>query len=187
MYVLDVVDHGVKAALLAVMINRVMTRLLTASPALSPPEVAAQLNREFPWDQRTQQFFSLMLGLLDVPAGRFSYVSAGHPGPIHLPRSGSAVLLNVPGSLIGLADEEPQGQVLRLEGGDRLYLFTDGLSEAHNGDDERFSEQRCVLAVEEARHLPVADGVTRLARAAEDWSAPKAPHDDISILAVELA
>src|SRR5262249_47656779 len=58
LYLLDVVDHGVKAALLAVMINRVLSRLLAADPPPSPAAVAAQLNREFPWDQRTQQFFT---------------------------------------------------------------------------------------------------------------------------------
>src|SRR5262245_41603376 len=51
LYVFDVVDHGVKAALLAVMINRVLARLLgEGGAATSPVEVARQLHHEFPWD-----------------------------------------------------------------------------------------------------------------------------------------
>jgi sigma-B regulation protein RsbU (phosphoserine phosphatase) len=188
LYVLDVVHHGVKAALLAVMINRVLSRLLAASgSATSPVDVAAQLNREFPWDMRTQQFFTLMLGVLDGPGGQFRFVSAGHPGPFRVPPAGEPQFLHLPSVPIGLSpDGVYEEHCLSLDRGDRLYLYTDGLPDAMSPDDDRFGEERCSQVLTESRGLPLADGLGKLASAVEQWCAPRTPHDDLSIAAFEL-
>src|SRR5262249_37937405 len=128
LYVLDVVHHGVKAALLAVMINRVLSRLVADNPD-SPVEVAAALHREFPWDDRTEQYFTLQLGFLDPQAGTYRFVTAGHPGPIVL-HGERAEVLRIPSSPIGLGDGTYEEQRLTMGPGDRLYLFSDGLIEA---------------------------------------------------------
>jgi sigma-B regulation protein RsbU (phosphoserine phosphatase) len=187
LYVLDVVHHGVKAALLAVMINRVLTRLLAAGgPDTSPVEVAAHLNREFPWDMRTQQFFTIMLGVLDRPAGELRFISAGQPGPLLLGGSGEPQLLRLSGLPIGLGDGTYEEHRLSLEKGDRLYLYTDGFPEAMSSTGEAFGDPRCAAVLLEARGLPLAEGLGRLAGAVERWTAPSPPHDDLSIAAVEL-
>jgi sigma-B regulation protein RsbU (phosphoserine phosphatase) len=187
LYVLDVVHHGVKAALLAVMINRVLSRLLAAGgPDVSPAEVAVQLNREFPWDDRTEQFFTLLLGVLDQGAGEFRFVSAGQPGPLHLSGAGESRLLRMPAEPIGLG-RSYQEHCLRLGQGDRLYLFTDGLVEARGAGRGQFGAERCGRLLAEARDLPLGEGLSRLVQAVDEWTAPEAPHDDISIAAVELA
>src|SRR5207248_84420 len=74
--------------------------------AVAPPaEVADRLNQLFPYDLATEQFATLMYGVLDVATGEFRYVSAGHPGPLHLPAGGPPALLESPGFPIGLAGE----------------------------------------------------------------------------------
>jgi sigma-B regulation protein RsbU (phosphoserine phosphatase) len=106
LYVLDVVDHGVAAALLAVMVNRVLGQLHLSEDRLAvPAEVAAHLNREFSWDPQTEQFFTLLYGVLETNTGEFRFVTAGHPGPIHLARGAQAQSLMRPGSPIGLSAE----------------------------------------------------------------------------------
>ena len=50
-----------------------------------PAEVAARLNRLFPFDTSTEQFATMLYGILNVATGEFRYASAGHPGPVHLP------------------------------------------------------------------------------------------------------
>ena len=70
-----------------------------------PAEVAAQLNRLFPFDSATTQFATMVYGVLNVASGEFRYVSAGHPGPVHLPYVSEPVILESPGSPIGLADD----------------------------------------------------------------------------------
>ncbi len=203
LYVLDVVDHGVKAALLAVMINRVLCRLLAeGGAALCPAAVAMQLNREFPWDHRTEQFFTLMLGVVDRESERFRFVSAGHPGPLHLAPGQEPKLLRVPGTPIGmpngLDDDGYEVHCLPLNKGDRLYLYSDGLTEARrrrrpeNGlakaarMSDPFGEKRLGQLLDQARDLPLQEGITRVVQAVEEWCHPHTPHDDISVAAIEL-
>jgi sigma-B regulation protein RsbU (phosphoserine phosphatase) len=190
LYVLDVVDHGVKAALLAVMVSRSLVQLLTpvGRPRPIPPaEVAAHLNSTFPWDSRTQQFFTLLYGVLDLVTGEFRYVSAGHPGPLHLARGGEPWLLDVPGLPIGLGDETYRENSLTLGPGDRLYLYSDGLTDAMNEEGKRFGSARLLSALKESRAMALPDGLATLLRGVEEWCGRAEPYDDISILAVERA
>ncbi len=184
LYVFDVVDHGVKAALLAVMISRVLARLLPS--AKGPVEVAAQLDREFPWDQETQQFFTLMLGALDPTSGEMRFVSAGHPGPLHSRRGEEARLLKCPGTPIGLGDGDHDERALTLGRGDRLYFYSDGLPDGLNAHCKAFGDERLRVAVQREAGAPLGEGVKRLVGDVEAWCAPGAPHDDISVLAIEM-
>jgi sigma-B regulation protein RsbU (phosphoserine phosphatase) len=189
LYVLDVMGHGVKAALLAVMVSRVLGQMLSApgsrlSPA--PVAVAEHLAHAFPWDDRTQQFFTLLYGVLDLGTRTFEYVSAGHPGPVVLPRREKARSLNGRGALIGLGAGRYQGSSVSLGAGDRLFLYSDGLAEAENGEGQDFGKERVLKAIEAGRGTPLAASLAALLRDVEDWCGPAAPHDDISVLAVEI-
>ncbi len=197
LYVLDVVGHGVKAALLAVMVSRVLGQMLAApGPRLpsgdagkrlvAPAAVAEHLDRAFPWDERTQQFFTLLYGVLDQGTRTFEFVSAGHPGPIHLPRGEKARSLVARGALIGLGTGRYQGSSVSLGAGDRLFLYSDGLVEAKNGDLQDFGKERVLEAVEAGRGLPLAAGLAALVRSVEQWCGSAAPRDDVSVLAVEI-
>jgi sigma-B regulation protein RsbU (phosphoserine phosphatase) len=188
LYVLDVESHGVKAALLAVMVNRVVARLLAERADLPPGELAARLHREFPFNEQAPQFFTLMLGVLDADAAEFCFISAGHPGPLLLPRGGEVRPMRCPGTPIAClwADGVYEEHRLRLEKGDRLYLYSDGLFEAMNGEDRPFGVPRCAEVLAGARGEPLAEGLRRLLAAVEAWSAPGRPHDDITVAAVEL-
>jgi sigma-B regulation protein RsbU (phosphoserine phosphatase) len=189
LHVLDVVGHGVASALLAVMVSRVLSRLTqgkTSLPALGPAEVADHLNREFAWDPSIEQYFTLLFGLLDWRTGEFRYVSAGHPGPILLPRTGPGQVIRTSGFPIGFTDLAYEEQSLFLKPGDRLYLYSDGLTEARNAEREPLEEDRLLAALEESRSASLPDSLDALLHCAESWSAPAGPHDDISLLAVEM-
>jgi sigma-B regulation protein RsbU (phosphoserine phosphatase) len=186
LYVLDVVGHGAAAALLAVMVNRVLGQLRLSGGRLeAPAEVANHLNREFPWDCQTSQFFTLLYGVLEPDSGAFRFVAAGHPGPAHLPRDSAARNLKLQGSPVGLGDGRYEEHSLTLRPGDRLYLYSDGILEAQNKDGKTFGESRLLDQIEQGRAVPLADSLGLLLRAAQDWCGEVPPHDDISLLAVE--
>jgi sigma-B regulation protein RsbU (phosphoserine phosphatase) len=191
LYVLDVVGHGVKAALLAVMVSRVLARLLTqpsnGGRLPAPAEVAAHLNREFPWDEQTQQFFTLLYGVLDLGTGTFCFVSAGHPGPLFLPRDAEPQALHTAGVPVGLGDDGYEERCLSLRQGDRLYLYSDGAYEVMNEANKIFGEERLRRTLTEVRDTPLQVGLDRLKRTLEEWCAPADPHDDISLLALEIS
>ncbi len=144
------------------------------------------MNQQFPFDLEVAQFATLMYGILDVPSGSFRYVSAAHPGPIHVPVDQPPSLLVSPGFPIGLAEEPYNESVLQLAPGDRLYLYSDGLPEAAKVGGERFGDDRLLRALDGARAKPLQQGIAELLEAVEQWQGGESPQDDISILAVEL-
>ena len=199
LFVLDVSGHGVSSALLSVTLSRLLAppsepssilirdRELHERLDLTPPaEVADRLNQQFPFDLATAQFATLMYGILDVPTGEFRYVSAAHPGPIHVPVGQPPALVVSPGFPIGLADEPYTESVLQLAPGDRLYLYSDGLPEAAKPGGERFGDARLLRAIDRVRTKPLQQGITELLEEIEQWQGGESPQDDISMLAVEL-
>jgi sigma-B regulation protein RsbU (phosphoserine phosphatase) len=202
--VMDVVGHGVKAALLAVMISRVLGQLLAARGAvtrsrgphraegpqgkesLAPAAVVAYLNRAFPWDERTDQFCTLLYGDLDLAERTFTFICAGHPGPLYLPRSGPAQQLDTPGAPVGVGAGNYQERTVTLTDGDRLYLHSDGVLEARSPAGECFGRDRLLHLFQQERSARLEAGLARLLNEVQAWCGPVPPNDDISILAFEL-
>lgn len=200
LYVMDVSGHGVSAALLSVTLSRLLSspsdpssilvkgRGTAGQLDLTPPaEVAERLNLLFPYDIATEQYATLMYGILEVPTGDFRYVSAGHPGPLHLPAGGAARIIESPGFPIGLGGEAYEERCLRLAAGDRLYLYSDGLPDAMSPTGERFGDARLLDAVATGAKKPLDEGLAIILDEITLWQGGASPNDDISLLAVEIA
>lgn len=190
LYVFDVVGHGTKAAMLAVMVSRALTQLLVSPDgSVTPPtEVAARLNEQFPWEQETSQFFTLLYGVLSVDTGEFRFISAGHPEPLHLARGQKIRSLPLTdfGSPIGLGDGRYEETRFTLQKGDRLYLYSDGLPDVLDENGKRFGEEKLHQALERVQSVPLGEGLSSLLQGVGEWCNGQ-PHDDISVLAVERA
>jgi sigma-B regulation protein RsbU (phosphoserine phosphatase) len=199
LYVLDVSGHGVSSALLSVTLSRLLSppsepssiliryrNVLECLEVTPPAEVADGLNRLFPYDTATEQFATLMYGVLDVSTGDFRYVSAGHPGPIYLPVGGPPAILQSPGFPIGLADEAYSECHVQLKAGDRLYLYSDGLPDAMKPNGERFGDARLLDSIGHGRIEPLRKGIAILLDEIARWQGGARSQDDISVLAVEV-
>jgi phosphoserine phosphatase RsbU/P len=200
LYVLDVSGHGVASALLSVTLSRLLSPPSEPSSILirdggvrdrhditTPAQVAARLNRLFPFDTATEQFATLLYGILNVATGEFRYVSAGHPGPVHLPSGTQPVILESHGSPIGLADDAYDERSVRLGAGDRLYLYSDGVPEAMYPAGKQFGNARLLGAIGQSRSEPLQESIDTLLVAVARWHGPERQKDDISILAVEIS
>ena len=199
MYVLDVVGHGVAASLLSIAVSRVLTpernsflvRLTNEPPGyrlLPPGEVAGQLNRRFPFDSATEQFFSLLYGMIDLRTLEWRFVCAGHPGPIHVGRDGAAprVIAAHERLPIGIGDRAYPEHVMQLEFGDRLFIYTDGVSEAMSPTQEPFGTTRMLDSLARTHAQPLEESIASLWRDVEGWCATPARQDDASVVAVEI-
>ena len=200
LYILDVSGHGVAAALLSVTLSRLLSSPSEPSSilvrdagtserhSLTPPaEVAAHLNRLFPFDPATEQFATMIYGILNTVTGEFRYVSAGHPGPVYLPFGDDPMILESHGYPIGLADDAYDERSVRLGAGDRLYLYSDGVPEAMNPAGTQFGDARLLAAVGQGRPETLKDSVATLLGKVGKWHESGRFQDDISILAVELS
>ena len=200
LYILDVSGHGVASALLSVTLSRLLSPPSEPSSILSwdrdvpgrfdiapPAEVAARLNRLFPFDAATEQLTTMVYGILNAATGEFRYISAGHPGPVHLPARADPVILKSEGFPIGLANELYEDRSVCLGAGDRLYIYSDGVPEAMNPAGELFGNARLLEAIVQGRSKPLQENVATLLREITQWHGAERPHDDISILAVEVS
>jgi sigma-B regulation protein RsbU (phosphoserine phosphatase) len=199
LYILDVSGHGVASALLSVTLCRLLSGPSEPSSILirdrddrdrqvitAPALVADELNRLFPFDSATEQFATLVYGILDAATREFRYVSAGHPGPLHVPSGSDPVLLESHGFPIGLADGAYTERSVRLGAGDRLYLYSDGVPEAMNPSGKQFGNDRLVEAIGRGRSEALQESIGILLGEVARWQGSERPQDDISILAVEV-
>lgn len=185
--VLDVAGHGLAAAFLSYALSQLLARVAGAGGAdvVPPAEVVARLARELPPEATAGHTFSLLYGVLALDSGEFQFVSAGHPGPIHLKEGEPPAKLEGTGFPLAAGGGAYREQVVPLKPGDRLVLYSDGLIDVRNAEGEHFGIHRLLAAVDESRRLPLADTLGRLIRAVEEWRGDVPRQDDIAVLLIE--
>jgi len=126
--------------------------------------------------------------VIDASTGDFRYTLAGHPGPILLSAEGKAKVLPGRGYPIGLADgPKPYNEwCVRLNPGDRLYLYSDGIPEAVSPEGFPYGTDRLLEKIESGRSEPLCAVVNELVADLESWSGASSMRDDVSVLAVEF-
>lgn len=199
-YLLDVSGHGVPAALLSTALSRVLlphegqsspvqrVEPGSASPRAVPPrEVVAELNGRFPRLKGTSQFFTMVYALLDLERFELSYVRAGHPPPILVRRSGTSEELALESPAVGVRPDVlfTEGTV-PLSPGDRVYLYSDGVTEAMNSQGQEFQVDRLAKILRKHATSALEESLEGVSAAVHSWCNPTKPGDDVSILALEV-
>jgi sigma-B regulation protein RsbU (phosphoserine phosphatase) len=152
--VADVVGKGLPAALLMSNFQAAMKSLVFQY--LSPAEVSTRLNRVLYSNIPLHKFITAFYGVVNIPRRTLTYTNAGHNPPLVVHADGECVRLDTGGSVLGAFEDldYEQGEI-QLSGGDRVLLFTDGLSEAVDENNEQFGEQRlCDLLCEHRHRTP---------------------------------
>jgi sigma-B regulation protein RsbU (phosphoserine phosphatase) len=139
----DVVGKGISAALL--MANLQASFRAFASEEVSPSTLVGKLNEVISNNIAPDKFVTFCYCMIDTTDNGFTYASAGHCPPILFHKSGEAIPLREGGTPLGIfPDRKYENGALRLESGDRLVLYTDGITEAMNSDEQEFGERRLV-------------------------------------------
>jgi sigma-B regulation protein RsbU (phosphoserine phosphatase) len=203
LYVLDVSGHGVAAALLSVSVSRFLSPLPDPSSLLwrrvegnaspgqfqleTPAAVAQRLGRRFPIDSATRQYFTMVYGLLNTKTHQLRYISAGHPNLIYVPATGPARVLDASGYPIGVApDSEAYDEyTVEFHPGDRIYIHSDGVTEAMNPGGQLFDTSQTIEALEASKASSLEASLAKLASRIEDWTRNGERGDDQTILAIQ--
>lgn len=139
--VADVAGKGFPAALLMSNMQAAMKSL--ASDNTSPRELCLKLNRLMCGNTPLCKFVSCFYGDLDLLSRTLTFTNAGHNPPMLMRRDGECVRLDEGGCVIGAFDESNYAErAIRLDQGDKLLLFTDGVTEARNSAGDEFGEER---------------------------------------------
>jgi sigma-B regulation protein RsbU (phosphoserine phosphatase) len=176
----DVVGKGIPAALL--MSNLQAAVRAFASDAAEPQALCSQVNRILCGNIAEGRFISFFYCVLDAAAGVLTYTNAGHYLPLLVRVDGSVDRLDAGGPVLGVipAAEYQQSHVA-LGPGDRLILFTDGLTEARDAGDDEFGEARLIDAAVRHRACSAPALQARLADAVATFTGGRL-HDDATLI-----
>ncbi|REJ76085.1 MAG: PAS domain-containing protein [Acidobacteria bacterium] len=189
-YAVDVSGHGVRASLLSVTLSHWFARVLAGPKGrgfeFTPVEVAEELNRQFKIDEENIQYFTMCFGILDVDAGDFRYVTAGAP-PVVAVRNGSeSEILEIGGFPVGLVNEPAYTEtVLRLKERDRIFIYTDGITEAENAAGEQFGSKRLASELVKHSESDLGSAIDGVLESVSRWETTSGHEDDCSILGIE--
>jgi sigma-B regulation protein RsbU (phosphoserine phosphatase) len=135
-------------------------------------------------------FVAAMAATIDTRSGECRLVNGGVPYPFHV-RVKDKIIEKVPanGLLLGIADADlfkPGDEVrIDLRKGDRLLLYTDGISETENPDGEHFDSGGMQRILADTALRPAAVVFEQLTQSAKEFSRPGHHWDDITILSIE--
>ncbi len=148
----DVVGKGMPAALL--MSNLQAAVKAFASESTAPRDLCAKVNRVICSNIAANKFITVFYCLHDAAGERLVYTNAGHNAPILLRRDGSHLRLHEGGVVLGIFREwQYEQNEVGFSSGDRVVLFTDGVTEVRDSNGEEFGEKRLVHLLESHRHL----------------------------------
>ena len=155
----DVVGKGVAASLLMASVRASLRAF--AQDLYDLNEVIARVNRAMVRDTLDNEFATLFYGVIDPKNKRLTYCNAGHNPPLLL-RRGQVTQLDVGGLIIGVdPDADYDMAINNLEPGDLLLLYSDGMSEAKNFDNQQFGKQRIIEAMQSALSLGAASAMLK--------------------------
>lgn len=197
---IDVSGHGVSSALISFSVSKLLwqqrpgERSPLAGPDgggsgfLSPDQVIAGLNQRFCNGPESESYFLTMVyGILDVRTGRVELSAAGHPPPLlwHA-ASGTLAESSARGLPVGvLEDSRYPAESLAMAPGDRLFMFSDGITECPNPQGELFGNARFQALLLEIAGLPAADLPAAIRARLCAWRGSESYPDDISLLILE--
>jgi len=182
----DVVGKGVPAALLMSMLQASLRTMATEGHSLS--EMARRLNRLILRAEDSGKFATLFLGRFHLQTLKLQYSNAGHNPPVLVRPDGKMEWLSEGGLLLGaFEDPRPQEGTVQMGGGDRLILYTDGVTEAENPNHEFFGEERLE---ETLRNLdPTANAeqiLESITNAVREFEAGEEASDDMTIVVLRI-
>jgi sigma-B regulation protein RsbU (phosphoserine phosphatase) len=185
----DISGKGISAALLmanlqAAMRNQLlqMRRGSDADFEKDLPELMSRLNRQIYDNSPSAKYVTLFVARYDAESRRLIYCNAGHLPPIVF-RDGGISRLEAGGTVLGLFPAADFAAAsVELDPGSLLVIYTDGVTEAVNEQDEEFGEERLLAALGAARDFPPEAIYRHVSERVRQWQGALKQYDDITLI-----
>lgn len=184
----DVSGKGVPAALFMVIAKTLIKN--QAGFCGDPGEVLGVVNNQLCENNDAGMFVTCFVGVLDIPTGKFTFANAGHNAPLLYRAGGNYEWLKVkPGFVLaGLDNMQFVSETLTMRRGDRLYLYTDGVTEALNPAEELYGDDRLLATMnrEDVKNQPIEQVVELVQEDIHVYADGTEQADDITMLLLEI-
>ncbi|MCK5232023.1 MAG: CHASE2 domain-containing protein [Desulfobulbaceae bacterium] len=180
----DVSDKGVPAALFMA-----TTRTLVKTSAKycpSPAEMMTRINDALCQDNPESMFVTLVIGVLNIRTGKIIYVNGGHNPPLLIGKDGDvSYKRDKSGPMVGAMAEIPYKEIsFTLAPENAIFLYTDGVTEAMNENDEQFSDKRLLQEVTALQAQPVEKVISEIFKKVRKHAGARSQSDDITMLMI---
>ena len=185
MVMADVSGKGIPAALFMM-----ASKIILQSCAMlgqSPAEILTKTNEAICSNNQEEMFVTVWLGILEISTGKLTAANAGHEYPvIKKPDGGFELLKDKHGLVIGAMDGVRYKQYeMQLKSGAKLFVYTDGVPEATDGDKKLFGMDRTLAALNEARDAAPDVILKHVRSAVDDFVKDAEQFDDLTMLCME--
>lgn len=181
----DVSGKGVPAALFMA-VTRTLFRII-AGTTDTPREIMTRLNSTIIEDNDECMFVTMIIGVLDLATGRLELCNAGHNPPAAVSRLRVSMIKvkdNIP---VGVMDDfDFEDDIIQLENGEMIFLYTDGLTEAENSRKELFGNELMLGVLKDAAAGTVKECIERMEATAAAFAEGCDQSDDLTMLGIRL-
>lgn len=177
----DVSGKGVPASLLMA-VTRSLFR--TIAPHLDDPvKIVEALNNSISETNESNMFVTLFVGVFDLTDWQLAYCNAGHNPPVLITPDGKVAFMEVhPNLPVGLFHGFAyKGQEMRFLPGSRLFMYTDGLTEAENLQQELYSEERLLQEIGQVKNKSSQEITLHVMQQVQEFATETEQSDDLTI------
>ena len=184
--VADVSGKGIPGAMF-MMTSKTLIKSFAES-GLPVHEVLTNVNTQLCVNNEAGMFVTAWMGILDLKTGLIKFANAGHNPPLVKHKNGTYEYLKgkVNFVLAGMDMVKYKEQELQLQPGDKIYLYTDGVTEAHNSQNELFGEERLLESLNSTKGMSVEEICKKVKKDVDAFVADGEQFDDITMLCVRL-
>ncbi len=184
----DVMGHGMSAALI---LSLLMGKLWSTEHSPTRPQtVLSGLNNmlvELGEHMDYPVTSSMFMGVVDLPSGIVMFVNAGHVKPVHFDRASNKVnYLTVSNMLLGVQGGIKEEACEQFGRGDRLVLYTDGITEAMNLELEQYGSKRLADIIQQTSDLEVDKVADIIFDDLDRFSAGRSIDDDMTLIIIDF-
>lgn len=177
----DVSGKGVPAALFMGKCKVLIA--LYSLLGLQPKDILERANIQLCKGNESGLFVTVWLGIFTFSTGELKFANAGHPFPVIYQNKEFNFLKTKPNFVLGSMEYIPyEEHSITLKKGDRIFIYTDGVTEANNSESNLFGEDRLLEAMKNTENLTAPDTLKKVRESIDTFTGPAEQFDDITML-----
>ena len=184
MVIADVSGKGAGAAMIMANLQASIRVGLEITEDFS--DFIARINNHIFRNTSSSEFITLFIGAWEPSTGLFHYINAGHNPPFMIDKNGNITTLGATGLILGvLPDQQYERKLIKIEPGSVITIFTDGLEEAMNPQNEMFGQDRIIDIIKSSKDMTAKEIVKTVQEKAIEFCSGKPFHDDLTMIVIK--